>query len=560
MVRSPRFRSTLAPLALVLLTCALAVSVPRAGATDPFPNVGIATLSSDHFMIHYDRTDHSTLCPTVYITQEQAGRVLGMAERAYDLYRSWGYSAPILDSADGDSLIDISVDEFDQVPNQCISFGSIALSIPREVDGTLSRWNALINPVLPAGAGEVHLDSQKGLLYHVLAHEVFHLFQHAIYPTNDQWLEEGTAEWAAVRADGSASNLGQIRAVDCVGAECGETEADRAGYPGWLLWEYLAEGYGDTAVKAVWDRVAAVNDPTVPATSDLSDVLATHSTTLATFFNDFTTARLTGSMTFPGLAGVLPQPQTTVSVGAISGPLPTSVVAVNHLGVGYVGLQHGGDTASPCYAATLTLNVTMPSGITATPYFYANTTGAVAKALTISGSTASLTTPWNTCAGSPTAYLSLPNDTLNANGKEFVVTGSTLVDTSTPATPTAPPTHAPIYGPVVNAPTVVAAPKVTLHAPEVLKVNAKTRQLRFIVFSTGDGKLRGTLGSTALGSATLQAGNNDVRFLLPPGLLKARRTSSTSVLQLTSYSPSGARGMTITRRVTVKPAKRTKRR
>jgi hypothetical protein len=560
MTRSSRFRSTLAPLALVLLAGALAVSVPRAEATDPFPNVGIATLSSDHFEIHYDRTDHSTLCPTVYVTQEQAGQVLAMAERAYTLYSSWGYPAPVLDSGDGDSLLDISVDEFDQVPNQCISSGAIDPSIPREVDGTLSRWNALTNPVAPAGAGQIHLDSQKGLLYHVVAHEVFHLFQRTIYPTNDQWLEEGTAEWAAVRAEGSASNLGQIRAIDCVGAECGETETDRAGYPGWLLFEYLAERYGDSAVKAVWDRVAAVNNPTIPATSDLSDVLATHGTTLASFFNDFTTARLTGSMTFPGLAGVLPQPQTSVSVGAISGPLPSAVVAVNHLGVGYVGLEHGGDPASPCYAATLTVNVSMPSGITATPYFYANTTGAVAKALTVSGSTASITTPWNTCAGSPTAYLSLPNDTLNGNGKEFVVTGSTTVDPSTPATPSAPPARAPVSGPVVTAPTVAVAPKVTLHAPEVLRVSAKARQLRFIVFSTGEGKLRATLGATNLGTANLQAGNNDLRFLLPAGLLKVRRTSSTTTLELTSYSPSGARGMTITRRVAVQPAKRNKRR
>src|SRR5207244_10243491 len=108
--------------------------------------------------------------------------------------------------------------------------------------------------------------------------------------------------------------------------------------------------------------------------------------------------------------------------------------------------------------------------------------------------------------------------------------------------------------PRAQAPTPDPAPDVTLHAPELIRVSAKTRLLRIIVFSSGDGTLRATLGSTWLGSAGLHAGNNDVRFILPAQLLKALRKTNTpdNVLALTSYSPGGAQGAGITRRLTLK--------
>src|ERR671936_157644 len=102
-------------LVLVSLGLALAVGVPRAGAADPFPVLGIATLSSQHFVVHYSRndTDVGNPCPSPphwFITQERAGDVLGMAERAYKLYsdpapNGWGYTPPA-------TPIDISVDDF----------------------------------------------------------------------------------------------------------------------------------------------------------------------------------------------------------------------------------------------------------------------------------------------------------------------------------------------------------------------------------------------------------------------------------------------------------------
>ncbi len=549
-MRRPRLGPTLAALALFLLAAGLAVSVPRASAIDPFPVTGIVTLSSDHFMVHYNRNDQDTTCLDA-ITQEQAGEILGMFERAYTLYTSWGYPTPVLDSGDGDSLVDVSVDDF---PSDCVSYGVITVPTP------LDRWDALITDVAPAGAGQIHLNSDDAFSYRIIAHELFHLVEDAMAPAADPWLQEGTAEWAAVRATvadgGTVTSAGGT--LDCVGSECGDTEAEKNGYPGWMLFEYLAERYGDAKVKAVWDQAAA--NPGALATTDLAAVLLP--TSLATFFNDFANARLTGSFTFAPLVGALPAAKAAIVIAPTTAAIPAATVAVNHLAAQYVTLMHSPGTG-PCFEASLTLNVAIPAGVVSFPAYYAGTNGASAQALTISGSTASITAPWNTCAESPSAYLSLPNDTLNLDGREFVVTGSVSVDTSKPAAATAPPPGAHVIGSVIAAPTTDPAPTLKVYAPEVLRVSTKTRLLRFVVFSSGDGKLRATLGSTSLGTASLRSGNNDIRFVLPTQLFKSLRTkTSSNVLQLTSESPSGTKGSTVTRRVLVQaaPKKKTKRR
>ena len=133
--------------AVVLVSLALAVGAPGAAASDPFPDQGIATLSSQHFVVHYSRndTDVNQPCPVPthwFITQERAGDVLGMAERAYKLYSDppasggWGYTAPA-------TPIDISVDDFsDQEGLPCgISFGGIDPGF----NGPFNWWSALVD-------------------------------------------------------------------------------------------------------------------------------------------------------------------------------------------------------------------------------------------------------------------------------------------------------------------------------------------------------------------------------------------------------------------------------
>ncbi|HZC29161.1 MAG TPA: hypothetical protein VE269_05420, partial [Gaiellaceae bacterium] len=393
-------------------------------------------------------------------------------------------------------------------------------------------------------------------------------FQRAMTQSADQWLGEGSAEWAAFRAESfltpTKQDLGSDpeRTADCVGGECGDTELDRNGYPGWLLFEYLSERFGADAVKAVWTEAAA--HPASSGVADLANVLdTTYGTTLSSFFNDYATARLNGNFAVAALKDVLPTTQAQVSVGDLSGALPTTNVAVNHLAVRFVALKHGlpADVRAPCYGATLSLNVAIPAGVVSTPYYYANTAGSTPQALSVSGSNASITVPWNTCAGSPDGFLSLPNDTWSPglDGREFVVTGSVAVNLNAPASPSDP-SGAKVAGPVVVAPATDPAPTLSIYAPELLRVSATTRVLRFIVYSSGSGKLRATLGSVDLGTASLRAGNNDVRWVLPGTLVSAlRSTSSNNVLSLTSLSPSGVAGTTLTRHVVIvhgKPPKK----
>ena len=193
--------------------------------------------------------------------------------------------------------------------------------------------------------------------------------------------------------------------------------------------------------------------------------------------------------------------------------------------------------------------------------------GSVAQAFAVSGTTASLTVPWNTCGGSPRAYVSLPNETNDVvppalDGREFTLSGTVTVDKTKPAAASEAPAGVKVTGPVIQAPTTDPAPVLTLHAPELIRVALKTRLLRFVVFSSGDGTLKATLGSTWLGSAGLHAGNNDIRYVLPTRLLKSLRKTNTpaNVLTLTSYSMGGTQGASVIRRVAMKPVPKPKKR
>src|SRR5512133_910769 len=248
-----RSARTLAALALALL--GLAVGVPSASAIDPFPIDGIVTLSNDNFTVHYNGNDATVNCEN-YITEEHAGTILGMLDRARTFYANMGWPVP----APG---VQVSIDDFLQ-DGTCAPFGN---GSPFGVATPLARWNAFIE------SGNIHLDAHNGLTYHIIAHEVCHLVEDGMAPGVDQWLQEGTAEWAAVRADKAAGGeeKNPDRTLDCIGSRCGDTEFDKNGYPGWMLFEYLAERYGDSAVRAVWET--AKNNPLNSGATDLASVL-----------------------------------------------------------------------------------------------------------------------------------------------------------------------------------------------------------------------------------------------------------------------------------------------
>src|ERR671936_2787359 len=137
-------RRCMPALVLASLCVALSVGVTSASAADPFPVYGVASLSSTHFTVLWDRNDADQFCPKAYITQEKAGDVLGMLERAFSLYSGWGYTPPA-------TPMNVSIDDY-QEAQPCVSDGTIDLSIPRDSAGSLKRWTALINP----SDGELH--------------------------------------------------------------------------------------------------------------------------------------------------------------------------------------------------------------------------------------------------------------------------------------------------------------------------------------------------------------------------------------------------------------------
>jgi uncharacterized protein DUF6055 len=522
--------------AAAIVACASLVlgAAPASARPVGYPD----TIASAHFLIHY--TGDSTASDRV--TDQQAADVATIAENAYNaITQTYGYPAPM---DDGDGKIDIWI-------GSTGSADVLGLAFP---DTGANQ-----------DSGYILVDSKTGLNAHVIAHELFHLVQFGVWAPTDGWMLESTAEWTGFRFEGFPDSVNGTQAapdmsLDCIGDKCGNDDYERGGYSRWTFFEYLSERFGSTIVDDVLDRGAALNDPTVPAITLLSDVLGAKGTTLSNVFTDWTIANLDGDYTAPGLKGVLPQAFSQVATGAESATLPTQQVAVNHLAARYLVFQRGDGSNSACYSADLTLNVTIPAGISATPTFYWPAVGATPQPLSISGNQASITVPWDTCTWPYGGYLVLQNPSTTADAQVFTVSGSVSVDKSKPAAATAPPPPVTVWGPVVPAPSTDPAPTLTIHAPEVLRVSAKTRLLRFVVYSNGQGRLQAALGGSMLGTTALRTGNNDVRFVLPKTVFAAIKSprAGANTLTLTSYSQQGTVGSTFTRHVSVQKAAKPK--
>jgi hypothetical protein len=543
------FRARLSAAVVVfgaLIALALVAAVPRASAVEPFPKTP-KTMLTPHFAIHYT-TDPASVD---YITQQQVADIAGWAERAYAQYQNWGYPAPPPGSIVNPGYIDIVIASFADFDDNAVP----------------------TNPAAAQTSGTIQLTNGNTVGQHQVAHAVFNLFEFGIWQPADLWLEQAAAEWAAFRLDNFTTPVqvdlgGSDNSGDCVGGDCGTAGYDRAGDPGWTFMEYLSERYGADTIKQLFTDGAALGLPAKPATQYVSDVAATHGSSFESVFNDYTVARLTGGFTIASIKGLLPLPQVTATMGTVTGPVPTTYVAVSHFAARYIALRHvdpsAGDTDT-CYSASLALNVAIPTGINAQPYYYANTKGATAQALSVSGSTASITVPWNTCKASPDAYVSLPNPStdVTANGEDFVISGTLTVDPNTPTAATPPPD--PLYtGPTVAAPTTDAVPTIYVYGAQIIPVSTADRLVRLIVFSSGDGKLQASAGSKSLGTYQLRAGNNDVRFKLPQSIFNALRkpagrSASPYVLTLKFLSPAGVVGTTISRKLAlVKPPAKNK--
>jgi hypothetical protein len=509
------------------------------------------SVATTHFVVHF-QTD-----PTVpgAATQTTAGWIAAKAETAYSAELADGYAAPLSDGAlGGDARTDIYITDLS-------TSQALGLSIPDTAN--------------PQTSGYILLDGttpEQAFTAHTVSHELFHLIQFGIWATGgltDDWLYEGTAEWMGYRSTGYDTSGGlelgpADMSVDCsdpqgfAGCDLRDPYAN-GGYSRWGFFEYLGEKFGASFVKNVFTQAAGSGT----SIGGLVGALAAKGTTLSDIYNAWSTADMSGGYSVSALQAYRPAPLSIISAGAKAGTILSSTVTVNHLATEYIAFTKGdGDNSHPCFAATLSLAVAIPAGASSKPAFFWDAKDSAPVQLAINGGTASASVPWDTC-NSPgkKAYLSLPNGSQTLDGASFAVTASLAVDTSKPVTATPPPDLVALPG-VITAPTASVVPTIEVFGPEVLRLSATTQQVRLIVAASGEGTLQAQLGSLSLGAQTLRGGNNDVRFTLPKGILAAlRRSAATSnVLTLTPVAGNGtATGPSVTRKISVAPAKKAKR-
>ena len=236
MTRSSRL---LLPFALVVLAASLAAGVPRAAATDPFPTSG-------------PRRSRATTSGSSERRGRRPARRRRSPRSTRETCSAWP-SAPTPSTAAGATRprSRTAATGSPTSPSTTSSPGCLTVRLDRHrrCRCRSSRWDARHHSGRPAGADQIHLNAATGAqLPHRRAPGLSPLRGRGLPPDTNQWLHEGLAEWAAVRAESAIGGLEQNpdRTMDCVGSVCGDTEFDRNGYPGWMLFEYLAERFGDS--------------------------------------------------------------------------------------------------------------------------------------------------------------------------------------------------------------------------------------------------------------------------------------------------------------------------
>jgi len=514
-------------LLLAVLLCGLAVAPARAshGSLDE-------TLSTENFTIHFtgDPEDgHATI-------RQWVGELAANLEWARDAYvNQWGFPAPVNAGPIDVHVLDLAVEYGEDFAGvQGLTF----------LDAAGDQAPVHI---------EIHPDSVRDP--HVAAHEVFHAIQAAMYTAAPSWLNEATAEWAAYRLlgyPGSSSPFHEPdNSLDCqavgFGIPCGLTGYESGGYSKWTFFQYLHERFGTNLVKELWQQVQAVSSPAYDGDDAIRDVLATKGASLTDVFGDYAVAMLTGNFQAPLLAGQTPVVHATGLTGSENSSLPPLRVAVNRLAVRFVKLQPPSPDASPCYAATLSLAVTLPAGVTSRPHVYATSTKTL-TALSVSGTTATASIPWDTCSSDAPAYVSLPNTSQTLDARTFVFSASLTVDKTKVVSAKTPPPGVAVIGAVVAAPTEDPAPDLAFYSRKVMKLASNSRMLRLVFFSSGTGRVRVAFNGQEVFLLRVRAGANAAAVRLPK---QAKRFSASSraVLELTALSPTGAPGSTFVQRV-----------
>ena len=205
--------------------------------------------------------------------------------------------------------------------------------------------------------------------------------------------------------------------------------------------------------------------------------------------------------------------------------------------------------------------MTIPAGHALAAGLLLGRAGSQTVALSVNGNKATGSIPWDTCTwASGEGYLALPNASQNVDAADFDVSATLDVDAATPATPIVavlPPPPVTVTSPVIAVSSADVAPSIEVFGPQLLKLSATTSQIRLIVNASGEGLVSAALGSLSLGTVSLRAGNNDVRFAVPKGALEAvrRSASSSNLLRLTPTATNGtATGTSVDRAISIAPA------
>jgi hypothetical protein len=541
----------------VTLIVAFAAGV-LAGAAPAARPVTDHQLVTPHFVVSYD-TD--PLQPGTYTTETQAGDIAAYAERMYSVLTSWGYAAPPPDS---DGKIDIYITDLSVLtPSQESQAIPEAFTAPSTGYIELAPVNQLQGYATSDGLDLVTEEERA------IASNLFYLMAFRTWvPATQagQWLMYGADEWAGLAAigfpsSGPAIGLGNPDiALNCRDPlpdhqMCNPDSYVEDGFARWAFFQQLANEYGNTFILNAFANANLGQD----ATTALSNAIAAKGSSLTSQLNAYAENLMSGNFGVPALSAIRPPVQAAVLGGTISATLGTVKVPVNHLSARYVTFQRGdGDGSHACFAATLSINVAMPAGTSAQPYYFWDVPGSTAQALTVSGNNASITVPWDTCDwGDVRGWLSIPNAGTSVDAADFAITSSVAVDLNTPATASPPPAPATIWGTPVPVPTADVPPSIDVFGAELLQLSAKTPTIRLIVDSSGPGTVTATLGATVLGNFALRAGNNDVRFAVPKSMLTSirRSASASNVLTLTPMSASGSvAGQAVTRRIAIAAA------
>jgi hypothetical protein len=491
------------------------------------PPVLTQVVSSAHFAVAYtdDPTDPG------YISQTQAGNVLAAAERAYAFYTAAGFPPPAVSLPSGKTVFYVM---------------------------DLSPWKLGAE----YGTGCVDLDKSTvtgDQMDFSIGTDVFTQITQLLGGP-PLWLTNGVAAWASWRALGypatSIADIGPFdMTLDCASssdkANCSQSGYENLGESRWPFYEYLTEKYGPLFVE---DIINATNAASGNGVAGLQNALAAKGSSLSAEYGAYAAKLLSRGWSAATLnAATVPFSGSKIQTGISSGAIPSESFGINHLATKFVEIDRGdGQGDHPCYAATLTLRVQIPTGVTSQPSFYWASGGGSPVPLTVSGNTASATVPWDTCAWQTHGYLALPNTSL-VDGTSFVVSGTLTVDFSTPATAAVPPAPAAQYGQTFDVSSFSPIPSVSLFGPEVMRLSPTDTQLRLIVSSTGEGSVTASIGSTVLGTAAVSPGGNDLRFSVPGAILRTlRRTAGATTLTLTPVAPDGTtKGTPLTRQVAV---------